>query len=284
MTPELVRRLVADQFPQWADLPVAPVPRQGHDNRMFRLGEALTVRLPSHDRYTAGITKEDDVLPLLADHLAVPLPAPVATGRPTEAFPRPWSVRRWIDGATPDTDPHLDRPRFAHDLGCFLRDLRAAPADGPAAGLHSFYRGCHPSVYGDQVQEALAELGDTVDADACRRIWQQSLVSAWPDPPVWFHGDVAAGNLLTSRGRLAAVIDFGTCGVGDPACDLVIAWTFLDGDRREVFRDAVGLDDQAWARARGWALWKALITLTNPDSEQFATQRRALDELMAEGH
>jgi aminoglycoside phosphotransferase (APT) family kinase protein len=218
----------------------ASVARLVNDNRTFRLGDDLAVRLPSHEGYVAGITKEDTVLPLLAGHLGLPVPTPVATGHATEEYPYPWSVRRWLAGQTPDLDPDLDRPRFAHDLSTFLRELRGVPAQGgPAAGRHSFYRGCHPSVYGDQVQQALIELRDIVDAQACASIWQQALRSAWPAEPVWFHGDVATGNLLTAQGRLTAVIDFGTCGVGDPACDLVIAWTFLQRDERQIFREGV---------------------------------------------
>jgi aminoglycoside phosphotransferase (APT) family kinase protein len=80
---------------------------------------------------------------------------------------------------------------------------------------------------------------------------------------VWIHGDIAVGNLLLREGRLGAVIDFGGCAVGDPACDLVIAWVFLDGPAREAFRLSAAADDAMWARARGWALWKAALVLAN---------------------
>lgn len=283
ITVEVVRRLVDDQFPEWSDLPITPVPDQGNDNRTFRLGEDLAVRLPSDASYVAGIIKEDRFLPLLSEHLSVPVPAPARTGRPTDEYPYPWSVRRWIAGQTPDTDPDLDRAGFAHDLGHFLRELRAVPTDGaPVAGLHSFYRGCHPSVYGDQVQQALSSLTGNVDVDACQAIWRDAMRSAWPAEPVWVHGDVAVGNLLTTQGRLAAVIDFGTCCVGDPACDLVIAWTYLNRRDREIFREAAGLPAATWARARGWALWKALITVTDRSSPQLASQTNALAQLVGE--
>jgi aminoglycoside phosphotransferase (APT) family kinase protein len=213
--------------------------------------------------------------------VGLPVPAPVATGRPSSEYPHPWSVRRWLEGETPDHDPDLDRAGLAHDLGEFLRDLRSVPADdGPVAGRHSFYRGCHPSVYGDQVQQALSELADQVDVDVCRAIWRAALRSVWSAPPVWFHGDVAVGNLLTARGRLRAVIDFGTCGVGDPSCDLVMAWTFFDGGERQSFREAAGLSDGCWDRARGWALWKALITMADPADPQYRAQSRVLAELV----
>jgi aminoglycoside phosphotransferase (APT) family kinase protein len=285
-TTETARRLVVDQFPQWADLPVRPVERQGNDNRTFRLGDDLAVRLPSHASYVAGVPKEDHALPLLARHLGVRVPEPVATGAPTAYYPHPWSVRRWTDGAHPHLDPTLDRRRFAEEVGGFLRELRAVPAaGGPVAGLHSFYRGCHPSVYGDQVQAALDRLGDELDADACHALWRRAVRTAWPEAPVWFHGDVAVGNLLTRDGGLVAVIDFGTCGVGDPACDLVIAWTFLDRDERAVLRDSAGLDDDTWDRGTGWALWKALVTLAAPHDAHRAhraEQAATLDRLLAD--
>ncbi len=278
---DLVRRLVLGQFPRWADLPITPVDRQGNDNRTFRLGDELAVRLPSAERYVAGIVKEDSVLPLLADHLSLPVPVPVATGRPAGEFPHPWSIRRWIAGDTPDRDQRLNRKALARDLGAVLGELHAVPShDGPWAGRHSFFRGCHPGVYGDQVQEALARLGDEVDREACAAAWADAVRSAWSAPPVWVHGDVAVGNLLSRQGRLAAVIDFGTCAVGDPACDLVMAWTFFDIEERRVFRESVDLPEDAWERARGWALWKALITLVDGAGADREAQARTLRQVL----
>jgi aminoglycoside phosphotransferase (APT) family kinase protein len=283
ITEDLVHRLVTDQFPQWSHLPIRAVVMQGNDNRTFRLGDHLALRLPSHESYVAAISKEDRFLPLLAEHLSVPVPVPVATGHPTAEYPCPWAVRHWLPGDAPGRDPHLDRARFASDLGGFLHELRTVPArDGPTAGRHCFYRGCHPSVYGDQVQKALIALADQVDVDACKAMWRAALRSVWSTAPVWFHGDVAVGNLLTSEGQLSGVIDFGTCGIGDPACDLVIAWTFLRGHERQIFREALGLPDDAWARARGWALWKALITMTEAESPGYETQAHTLVELLEE--
>lgn len=277
---EVVGRLIDGQFPQWSGLPITPVPRQGSDNRTFRLGDDLAVRLPSHQRYVAGITKEDAFLPVIGQHLTLAVPVPVATGRPTADFPHPWSVRRWVVGDTPDRDPHLDRARFAHDLGGFVRELRAVPSvGGPAAGQHSFYRGCHLSVYGDQVQTALRELAGQVDVAACEAVWLDAVRTVWSSAPVWVHGDLAVGNLLTADGELCAVIDFGTCAIGDPACDLVIAWSFLEGEECQIFRDAAGLPADTWARARGWGLWKALVTATNPQDPDHARQVAALARL-----
>ncbi|MFF2045571.1 aminoglycoside phosphotransferase family protein [Kitasatospora sp. NPDC058170] len=282
ITADLVRELVAEQFPQWSDLPVSPVEPQGWDNRTFRLGAELAVRLPSAEGYVAAVEKEDRSLPALARFLPLPVPEVVATGRPNGRYPFPWSVRRWLAGDTVAGATELDRTVLARDLGDVLTALREVPTEhGPAGGRHSYFRGCHPSVYGDQVETALATLGDTVDAVACEAVWANALTSAWPNAPVWFHGDVAPGNLLVTGGRLSAVIDFGTCGVGDPACDLVMAWTYFEGEERQVFRKAAGLSDEVWRRARGWALWKALATmggLSGPDPEGFQT--RVLAEVL----
>lgn len=259
----LVRRLVASQFPEWAPLPVREVDHQGWDNRTFRLGDELAVRLPSADGYVPAVEKEQDELPYLAGRLDVAVPEPVGLGEQGEGYPFPWSVRRWLDGTVAERAAGLDTERFAAEVGAVLRQLRGIPAaGGPAAGAHSFQRGAHPSVYADEVVAALDALGGSVDRAACERVWDAATATAWDRPAVWFHGDVAPGNLLVDEdGRLSALIDFGTCGVGDPACDLVLAWTFLAGDARGVFREAVELDADTWARARGWALWKSLIML-----------------------
>jgi aminoglycoside phosphotransferase (APT) family kinase protein len=279
-TAELVRDLVAEQFPHWSDLSVTPVARQGNDNRTFRLGDDLAVRLPAGPGYAAAVQKEDRWLPVLAGHLTVAVPEVVATGRPGAGYPHPWSVRRWLPGAVLTDAGEVDDARLGADLGAFVRELRHAPADGgPAAGAHSFLRGQHPRAYDLEVRQALAGLGD-VDRAACADIWAGALATDWTAEPVWFHGDLAPGNVLLVDGQLAGVIDFGTCGVGDPACDLVIAWTGLDDAGRAAFRDAVDLDEGTWARARGWSLWKALIT--GPDSPLRAEQQRALAALLAD--
>ncbi|SDD01903.1 aminoglycoside phosphotransferase family protein [Glycomyces harbinensis] len=283
ITADLARRLVADQFPHWAHLPVAPVPRQGWDNRTFRLGTDLSVRLPSAAGYAAAVEEEDRCLPVLAEHLPIAIPEPVALGRPSPQYPHPWSVRRWLEGDTVEAAAGLDRVRLAADLGSVLTDLFEAPAGGgPAAGRHSFFRGCHPSVYGDEVQAALDVLDD-VDADACRQVWAEACATVWGARPSWFHGDVSPGNLLVTGGRLSALIDFGTCGVGDPASDLQIAWTYFSGESRRRFREAVALTDDEWRRARGWALWKALITMAGVSgSDREGVQRRNLEQVLAD--
>jgi aminoglycoside phosphotransferase (APT) family kinase protein len=255
-----VRALLTVQFPEWARLALKRVEPGGWDNYTFRLGDSMSVRLPSAERYAAQPVKEAAVLPLLAGCLPVDIPEIVAAGRPGHGFPFPWTIRRWIEGVPLCDADDPDRVLLATDLADALRALRATEASGgPEAGEHSFYRGGPLDFYTGVVETCLADLKDRIDTDAAMRLWQAALARGWERPPVWVHGDVAPGNLLMRGGRLAALIDFGTVSVGDPACDLVMAWTVFDGEAREAFREAVGLDADTWARARGWALWKALL-------------------------
>jgi aminoglycoside phosphotransferase (APT) family kinase protein len=275
----LVRRLVDEQLPGLAGLPVRVVDVDGWDNRTFRLGDELTVRLPSGPGYASQVEKEVTHLPTLAAALSLPVPEVVAVGEPGAGYPFRWTVRRWIDGDVVRDLPDLDQQALAADVAAFLHELQAAdPASGPAAGAHSQGRGAPPQQWDAAVADALARLADRVDADRAAGLWRDATDAHHAAAPVWFHGDVAVGNLLARHGRLSAVIDFGCCGVGDPAADLVLAWTALDDDARRDFRAATGVDDGTWARAAGWALWKALITLGDRDRvrdrEAQATLRR----------
>ena len=278
----LAARLVAAQFPEWAHLPVVPVEVGGWDNRTFRLGDTMTVRLPSAESYVASVAKEHTWLPRLAPHLPLPIPAPLAVGAPGAGYPWPWSVRRWLDGRPALEHRIADLVTFAEDLGRFLIALQAVDATrGPVAGAHCFHRGGWLTVYDAQTRAAITALGSRIDAAAATEVWETALAATWTGSPVWFHGDVAHGNLLVDdAGRLTAVLDFGTCGVGDPACDLVIAWTLLHGESREAFRSVVPADDAMWARARGWALWKALITVDDPRTG--AAAERVVDAVVSE--
>lgn len=278
----LVARLVAEQFPQWADLPIRPVAEDGWDNRTYRLGDSLSVRLPTADGYVAAVAKENTWLPILARQLTVPIPEVVGVGLPTPEFPRPWSVRRWLPGRTAGVETVPDPVLFAGDLAEFIRQLQGVDAsNGPAAGEHSFFRGCSPAHYDDEVQAALRRWGDRVEVSRARTVWSTAVESIFTGPPSWFHGDLAPGNLLVKDGRLSAVIDFGTSGVGDPACELVIAWTLFTGAARSTFRDTVRQDRGQWARARGWALWKALIGLTGAEHDH--ENLRIISDVLAEG-
>ncbi|MDQ3629626.1 MAG: aminoglycoside phosphotransferase family protein [Actinomycetota bacterium] len=274
----LVGRLVAVQFPQWAGRPVVAAIPQGWDNRTFRLGADLAVRLPSAERYRAQVDKEHRWLPVLAAQLALPIPMLQARGVPGENYPFPWSVYRWLEGETAATARLEDPGSVARSLAGFLVALqRCDPVGGPPPGPHCFWRGGPLSTYDVETRRTIRELGDLVDGSAATAVWDAALAARGDGRPVWFHGDVAPGNLLIRGDDLTAVIDFGCCGVGDPACDLTIAWTLFSGESREAFRAGLAVDAATWARGRGWALWKALITLVEHRVTDPAAAGAALD-------
>src|SRR5262245_18978473 len=264
----LVKQLIRTQFPQWAELAIAPVENGGW-NRTFRLGDRMSVRLPTAQCYVAQVEEEHRWLPVLGPQLPLPISIPLALGAPGAGYPWPWSIYGWLDGEPARADRIHDLGRFAVDLAHFLVALRGIDArNGPVAGTHNFHRGGSLTVYDAEARQSIGMLADEIDVATVTEIWETALATTWHGPPVGVHGDVAETNLLVKEGRLNAVIDFGCLGVGDPSCDLVIAWTFLDPPNREKFRSSVALDRATWKRAQVWAIWKAHITLVqlrNPD-------------------
>lgn len=282
----LVGELICAQFPRWAGLAVEPLERDGWDNRTFRLGERLAVRLPSAECYAEQVEKEQYWLPRLAPRLPLPIPVPVAMGLPARGYPWHWSVSRWLEGEDATIGRIDDALRFATELARFLVALqRIDSTGGPRPGRHNFWRGGPLATYDAETRGALSTLRGRIDSTAAAAVWESALDATWHGTPVWIHGDVAAANLLVTEGRFSAVIDFGCTGVGDPACDLTIAWTLFSGKSREAFRAGLPLDDATWTRGRGWALWKALITAaglpgTNP--LEAAKAQRVLEEVLSD--
>lgn len=279
ITAELAARLIAEQFPQWAGLAVRPVDLNGWDNTTFRLGDHLSIRLPSGAGYAPAVAKEQRWLPVLAPQLPKPIPEPVALGRPGCGYPWPWSVNRWLPGTPAGLAPIADLPAFADDLADFLGTLYGLDATGgppPEPGYG--HRGGPLSTYDDEeIPEATGMITDRSDVRAVADVWQAALATEWDRAPVWLHGDVVGANLLVADGRLSAVIDFGCSAVGDPSCDLAVTWTFFEGASARRFRDALALDEATWARGRGWALWKALVTIRRArvnGGDEYADARR----------
>ena len=273
----LVKRLIRTQFPQWAELPVVPVENDGWDNRTFHLGDKMSVRLPSAPAYAAQVAKEHRWLPALRLNLPMPIPVPLGLGAPGSGYPWPWSIYGWLEGEPAHADRIHDLGRFAEDLAGFLVALRGIDArDGPVAGTHNFHRGGSLAIYDAQTRQSITTLAGEIDVAAVTEVWDTALATSWQRAPVWIHGDVAASNLLVKEGQLGAVIDFGCAGVGDPSCDLVIAYTFLDPISRSVFRAATALDEATWERARGWAVWKALIILVQQRDKNATEANKAL--------
>ena len=257
---EFVRCLVSAQFPQWAPLAVRAVQPGGWDNASFRLGERMVVRLPRSAAYAAQVEKEHRWLPALRPFLPLQIPVPVALGEPAHGYPWKWSIYEWIEGETAAAERIADLNEFAIALANFIAALQQIdPTHGPAPGAHNFYRGGSLAKYDAEMRDAIAILRGKIDEERATRIWERALGMVWEKSPVWVHGDVSPGNLLVQAGRLAGVIDFGMLGVGDPACDLSIAWTLFGGESRETFRAMIPLDPDTWLRGSAWALWKAMI-------------------------
>lgn len=278
----LARRLLAEQFPEWAGLPLERVPSSGTDNALYRLGDDMVVRLPRIGWATAGVAKDFRWLPLLAPLLPVAIPAPLARGAPTESYPWEWGVYRWLEGETPTAGDIADPELLAGDLVRVLRALRRIDLPDPPPSR----RGAPLAAQDDQTRSALIELDGMIDTEAAADAWDQALRAPnWSGPPVWLHGDLLPGNLLLQDGRLSGVIDFAVAGVGDPACDLIAAWALLPGGTRDRFRADLRVDEDTWARGRGWALSIALVALpyykdTNPGFA--ATARHLIEEVLAE--
>ncbi len=267
-------RLVDTQFPQWAGLPLKPLNPAGSDHVIYRLGKELSVRLPRHAGAVGQARKEFQWLPRLAPHLPLAVPVPVGVGDPDFGYPWSWAVSRWLDGEVATVEALSDSSRAAMELAHFLSDLqRFAPEDvcrehpGRPHRLAVVRPGPRDAARHRRGRWHVRRRGDD------RTVGRGAERPGWDRPPVWFHGDFHTGNLLTVDGRLSAVIDFGGLGTGDPACDLMIAFTLMTADSRAVFRGALGVDDATWMRGRGWALATGLNAYTayaavNPSSRR----------------
>ncbi len=280
----LVRRLLAGQFPHWAELPIEPVVSYGTDHDIYRLGDDLAARLPRIAWATEQAAKEAEWLPRLAPHLPLAVPVQLAMGDPAEGYPFTWSVYEWLPGENANgTIADLDQA--AVDLAAFVKALRRVDAtvahSRPPRG-----RGAPLAELDEQVRRSIAELGDRTEGDATLRSWEESLSAPqWDGDEVWVHGDLLPGNLLVVDGRLSAVIDFGGLNVGDPACDLQPAWNVFAGDSRGRYRAELQVDDASWLRGRGWALYQAVSALpyywdTNPGMIRQASH--ALAQVLAD--
>ena len=283
----LVGRLIARQFPQWAEIPLERVESAGTCNAIYRLGDDMAVRLPRTPSATEQLDKEQQWLPRLAPLLPLAIPVPIAKGEPAGGYPWHWSIYPWIEGENAPLDRIADPGQAATALAQFVAALqRIDTTGGPPPGVHNFFRGVPLSMRDSQVRTAVDALHGSIDTGAATAAWEAALQApAWTGPPVWIHGDLSPGNLLAVRGRLSAVIDFGGLGVGDPACDLLVAWNLLPAETRDGFRAALGVDDATWARGRGWGLSVALTALpyyrdTNPAIVRWA--RQMIDEVLAD--
>jgi aminoglycoside phosphotransferase (APT) family kinase protein len=278
--------LIAEQFPHWANLRLTPVASAGTDNALYRLGADLLVRLPKAEWARHFLAREHKVLPRLAGRLPLAIPELVATGNPNDAFPHPWSILRWIDGQNAAAGA-LDNVESASDLARFIRTLQSIePADDLPASAANGFRGAALTTRDKQARASIAALADEIDAPAAMRIWEESLSQPPHEgAPTWIHGDIHPGNVLTREGKLSAVIDWGCAAIGDPAVDLMPAWSMFSGEARAAFRQEIATDAATWIRARGWTLSVSVIALSyyrDKNETIAAATRRDIAELFAE--
>ena len=327
LTTDLARKLIAEQFPEYASLTIVDVEKQGHDNRTYRLGEHMLIRMPTAADYALKVPKEQELLPQLAKRLSVNIPAPIKMGKTSAyteetsavdrkmsgelaetiligehkrspkfddanaevskvEYPYPFSIYQWLPGKSINllTLTEQEKEQLAFDLANFLKELQAIiDVKGPEPGQHNWWRGDHVSVYDKGAREQIAELAEIIDASKTLALWDQACATRWNKAPIWIHGDFSIGNILMDGGKLSAVIDFGGAAVGEPACDLVIAWTYLSGKARETFISKMDMDPDTWLRARAWALWKAtfeLCQIADKNSPEAGLQKRIIDEVI----
>jgi aminoglycoside phosphotransferase (APT) family kinase protein len=284
---DLVRRLIAGQFRQWAGLAVERCPSGGTVNAMYRLGDDMVVRLPLRQGGAKDVSMEQAWLPRLAPHLPTRIPEVLGAGEPAQGYPWPWSVYRWLAGEHPEAGALREPVLLARDLAAFVAAMRSITVPGAPKA----HRGGPVASLDMETRTAIKELRaipqEDIDCDAVAAAWEEALrAPGWDGPPVWLHADLMPGNLLVDEGRLASVIDFGCTGVGDPACDLFPAWNLLPDNAREVFREALAVDDATWIRGRGRTLSQALVALpyyrrTNPAMADNA--RHVIRAVLGEG-
>jgi aminoglycoside phosphotransferase (APT) family kinase protein len=283
--PDLVRRLLTGQFPHWAGLPLQRVASPVTDTALYRLGTGFSVRLPRIGWAIPQIEREHEWLPRLAPLLPVAVPELLAVGGPAEGYPWHWAIYSWLDGDNPVAGHLEDAYSLASDLATFLRALRLVPSEGgPPAG-----RGGSLRDRDDATREAIGAsrgLIPTRAIAAATAAWEAAASAPeWAGAPAWLHGDLAAANLLTRAGRLAAVVNWGSLGTGDPAVDLGVAWNLLPAEVRDTFRIMVDADGATWRRAQGWALTVALLQLPYfhaTDAALARAARRVIREILAE--
>jgi aminoglycoside phosphotransferase (APT) family kinase protein len=250
----LVRRLLVEQCPAWAKLPLRRIEPSGTDNAVFRLGDELSVRLPRRDGPTEPGSRELEWLPRLAPELPVEIPVPRAQGRPGAGYPWFWEIHTWVAGETVPV-AEIDAVQAARDLAELVRALqKIEPVGAPPPG-----RGVALAERNSAFRYWLERFdGDPRVVPA----WARALAAPpWHGPPVWHHGDLDCRNWLIRDGRIRGVIDWGSMGVGDPACDVMVAWKLHSPAARDAFRKALPTDDATWERARGWAVSQAVAAL-----------------------
>jgi aminoglycoside phosphotransferase (APT) family kinase protein len=256
----LVRRLLAEQFPAWASLPVIRIEGDATVNAIYRVGDGLAARLPlrgdAGTDVTARLAREAAALDELADAIPFPAPRHVAIGRPGAGYPLPWSVQTWLPGEVATAGGLAGSTAFADDLATLIRALRAAPTRGRTFAGSG--RGGDLTDHDAWMATCFAESEALLDVPALRVRWAALRTLPRGGPDVMAHGDLHPANLLVRGDRLVGVLDGGGFGPADPALDLVAAWHLLDAPARLRLREALGSDELEWRRGAAWAFEQAM--------------------------
>ncbi|QLE78368.1 aminoglycoside phosphotransferase family protein [Francisella sp. Scap27] len=276
VTLKLADKLIKNQFPEYSHLGLKSVEKQGHDNRTYKIGNDLLIRLPTAESYALKVPLEQDLLPKLAKYITTSIPTPIKMGVPSDDYPHPFSIYRWLDGRSANniTLDGQSLEKLAFKLATFLKELQAiTDLEGPGPGQHNYWRGDHISVYDSGARKQIANLADVIDSNSALKLWERACGTKWNKAPIWIHGDFAVGNILIKDDKLSGVIDFGCTAMGDPACDLVIAWTLFEGESRRIFIREMDHSNDTWLRARAWTLWKATFELCNIEDKNSPVAR-----------
>jgi aminoglycoside phosphotransferase (APT) family kinase protein len=253
----IVKKLISSQFPKFNDLPVQKVSSMGTVNAIYRLGEELCIRLPRLGWAEKSLNNEWKVLPLICKSVSLAVPEPVEKGKPNADYPLEWAIYNWIQGDIYGSSV-INETEAMEALARFIMELREirVSKDVPKAGRKPL---CELN---EITVKAINECKVYIEYEKALKLWRELLnTKPWDNNPVWIHADLLKSNLLINNGRLSAVIDFGSAGIGDPAFDVVPAWAVLTSKTRELFRRLLGVDDNTWLRAKAYALHQAALII-----------------------
>ena len=284
----LITKLIDNQFPEYKNLSIKPVKKQGWYNRTYRLGKNKLIRLPSAEYYSIKIPKEQKYLPQISKYLTTTISKPIKIGNPSSFYPFNFAIYEWIDGTSANllnfTDKELEM--IATDLANFLNELHSINnLDGPNPGKHNGWGGAKLNLFDKDTKNQIDKLRNFIDKNKSLVLWEKAKKSKWNKKPVWIHGDFYFGNFLIINNKLTGVIDFGGMAKGDPAKDLGIAWTFLKNKSRKIFKNKMKYDLDTWIRAKGWVLWKATFELCktkNKASIYANSQKKIINDILTD--
>lgn len=276
---ENIHNLVKNQFPEWRDLEIKPILPLGTDNLMYRLGNDKIIRIPITKESILDIEKEINCLPKFSN-LPITTPQIIAIGQEAKEQNSRWIICNWIKGDNFNKNNIQDQKQAAIDLANFINELQKiditnAPESRRGKPLQNFDK---------KVRESIKSLDDCYDIKLLNNIWEKALdAEIWTKSPVWIHSDLHEGNVITHNGKISAIIDFGLAGIGDPACDIVPAWTLLQKEAQTTFRNHINADEETWKRGHGWALSFGVIAYSyyrktkHPIAE---ISRKVIDEVI----